>query len=193
MADSAGAMRERLLVQENTAPTVSVSSLTRSGTTATAATAIAHGYVATDYVTIAGSTTPGWNGKWRVASVPTTTSFTFVVPATLTTPATGTITVAYLSNAQGGRGSTTWRTLDSVAAEMIPLRAWERLELQQIYSESVYRFRIRARGDLRTTMRVLWTPSWPAGMPRQTLEINGILPDPENIAYQLINAAQVPA
>lgn len=69
--------------------TRNVTSLTRSGTTATCA-ASGHGYEADDVIAISGVNESGWNGEWRVATA-ATNSFTFTVPDTLTTPATGTI------------------------------------------------------------------------------------------------------
>src|SRR5437868_2809643 len=81
-----GSMVERLVVQRNDPPTLSVSSLTRSSTTATATTAVAHGYIASDYVTIAGSLITGYNAKWKIVTVPTSTTFTFTCNGSLTTP-----------------------------------------------------------------------------------------------------------
>lgn len=76
------------------APTsVSVSSITRSGTTATVTTATAHGYSNHQFVTVAGSDQSDYNGEQRITSAPTTTTFTFEVENSPTTPATGTMTV----------------------------------------------------------------------------------------------------
>jgi hypothetical protein len=75
------------------APTsFSVSSLTRSSTTATATTSSAHGLIAGDHATIAGATPSGYNGDQEILTVPSTTTFTFTASSSLTTPATGTIT-----------------------------------------------------------------------------------------------------
>jgi len=192
-----GRLRERLTVQRNDPPVLSVSSLTRTNSTATVTTTAPHGYLATDYATITGcdGATTGYNVKVKLVTVPTPTTFTFTCSSALPTPATGTISVVYTSNAVGGHGAngSAWRTLDTIAAEAIPLKAWERLQLAAVRSDTTYRFRIRARADLAGTMRLLWVPSWPQGMPRQTLEINGILRDPESVAYQFLEAAQVPA
>lgn len=190
---SLGLLRERLLVQRNDPPTLSLSSLTRSGTTATGTTAVPHGYVATDYATIAGSTVAGWNAKWKIVSVPSSTTFTFTCGSTLTTPATGTMTVVYTSNAQGGKGAHFWRTLDAISAEMIPLGAMERLQIQAVQSSVSYRFRVRSRADLTPTMRLLWTPSWLPAAPRKTLAILGVLPCEDGRTYQYIEASEVAA
>jgi len=188
-----GKLRETLVIQRNDPPSLSVSSLTRTGTTATLTTAVPHGYSVGDYVTVAGSAIAGWNVKWKLVTVPTSTTATFTVSSSLTTPATGTMTVTYTSNAQGGQGVNFWRTLDSVAAEMIPLGAMERLQIQAVQSSVTYRFRVRARADVETTMRLLWTPSAPAGAPRQTLAITGILPVDDGRVFQFLEAAKVPA
>lgn len=68
----------------------SVTSLTRSGTTATA-TITAHGYPSGATVIIAGAVPTGYNGTHTITVVNANT-FTFTVIGTLTTPATGTIT-----------------------------------------------------------------------------------------------------
>ncbi len=195
-SNTIGDMRERLVVQRNDPPTLSVSSLTRSSTTATVTTTVPHGYLASDYVTIAGSLITGYNQKWKIVSVPSSTTFTFTCANTLTTPATGTITVTYTSNAQGGFGAngSLWRTLDSIAAEMIPLSVGERLQLQALQSDLRLRFRVRARADIDATMRLLWQPSAPQGAQRQTLALTGPpLPCDDGRTFMYLEAAQVAA
>jgi hypothetical protein len=187
-------MRERLVVQTNDPPEIGVVSIVRSGTTATVTTVIPHGFVVTDYCTIAGCSgaTTAFNAKWKVVTVPSTTTFTFTCSGSLTTPATGTILVVYTSNASGGMGANgaAWRTLDSLSAEMIPLGAMERLQIRAVQSSVSYRFRVRARADLAPTMRLLWTPSYPAGVARKTLEIAGILPMGDGRQWQYIEASE---
>lgn len=187
-----GRLREHLVIQLNSPPSLSVSSLTRTSTTATCTTAVAHNYLAGDYVTFSGSLIVGWNAKFKIVSVPSSTTFTFTCSGSLTTPATGTIVVVYTSNASGGMGANgaAFRTLDSVAAEMIPLGAMERLQIQAVQSSVSYRFRVRARADLAPTMRLLWTPSAPASATRKTLEIAGILPCGDGRVWQYIEASE---
>lgn len=67
-----------------------VSSITRSGSTATVTTAAAHGLSIGHVVTISGCGEAGYNRKVYVKAVPTSTTFTFTVGASTTTPATGT-------------------------------------------------------------------------------------------------------
>lgn len=75
------------------ASTVSVSSITRSGTTATVTTSTAHGLSDGDPVKIAGSNQSDYNGLFQ-AFVVSSTVFTIEVANSPVTPATGTITAA---------------------------------------------------------------------------------------------------
>lgn len=85
-----------LLNNDQTA--VSVTSLTRSGTTATA-TATSHGGSVGQTVTISGASPAPFNGTWTIATVPTANTFTFVFPGAVSSPATGTITAFFESDA----------------------------------------------------------------------------------------------
>lgn len=188
-----GALRETLVIQANTPLTVAVSTLTRTSVTATVTTTSNHGYLTGDYIQIAGATPDGYNGRWK-ATVTGATTFTYAVPNTLTTPATGTITAVYGSDAQGGRriGWTTLRTAPAgIPAQLLPLRAWERLQAQALQAQLDYRFRIRSRVDLTPQMRALWQPSWPPGAPTHTLEIHGILPDGDGRTFQLLEVGEL--
>jgi len=70
--------------------TVSVSSITRSSTTATVTTATTHPFLTGDRVTVSGATQTGYNGTFTITKV-SSTSFTYSVANTVVTPATGTI------------------------------------------------------------------------------------------------------
>lgn len=72
-------------------PEVTVSSITQSSGTATVTTASTHYLIVGDKVVIRGADQTDYNGEFTVVTVPTTTTFTFVVSASATTPATGTI------------------------------------------------------------------------------------------------------
>lgn len=74
-----------------TVATDSVTSLTSSGTTATA-TVTNHGYIVGQSVTIKGATQTEYNGTYSVVSTPTANTFTYTFAGSATTPATGTIT-----------------------------------------------------------------------------------------------------
>jgi hypothetical protein len=56
-----------------------ISNLTSSGTTATATTTAAHGKSVSDPITIAGVAQSEYNGTFTIASVPTSTSFTYTM------------------------------------------------------------------------------------------------------------------
>lgn len=87
--------RIRIAAQQLEAAAVSVSSLTRSGTTATVTTATAHGLATGGYARVAGATPTAYNGKVAV-TVTGATTYTFQVSGSPTTPATGTITSTLL-------------------------------------------------------------------------------------------------
>jgi hypothetical protein len=70
-----------------TAAEFSISSITRSSTTATATTAAAHGLSTGDWVFIKDATPLGYCGIVQVASAPTSTTFTYTVNSGLSTPA----------------------------------------------------------------------------------------------------------
>lgn len=70
---------------------VSVSSITLSGTTATVTTGSDHGYATNDYVKITGADQTGYLGTRKI-TVTGATTFTVTTNSGLTTPATGTIT-----------------------------------------------------------------------------------------------------
>jgi len=84
----------RLKTGLNSGSTQSVSSITRSGSTATVTTSGVHGYNAGDLVNIAGANETAYNGEIEILTVPSTTTFTYTVSGSPATPATGTITVA---------------------------------------------------------------------------------------------------
>jgi len=182
-------LRERLTVQENVPDAVAVTSLTRVTTTATVITATPHGYATGDFVTIALAVPAGYNGKVKI-TVTGASSFTYLVNGALATPATGTITVTYVSDAQGGR-KIGWNTLDTIWAELLPVRAMERLQAQALQAALDYRFRVHVRPDLTPEMRALWTPQWPAGSPLHTLEIHGIVPDGDGRQYLVLECGEI--
>jgi len=186
-------LRERLTIQENVPDPISVSSLTRTSTTATAQTAIPHGYTSTDFVTVAGAVPSGYNGKVKI-TVTGPSSFTYPVLGTLATPATGPITVTYVSDASGGR-KIGWNALasapDGIWAELLPVRAMERLQAAALQAQLDYRFRVDVRPDLTPAMRARWTPQWPPGSPLHTLEIHGITPDGDGRQYLFLECGEI--
>jgi len=184
-----GPLRERLLIQENVPDPISVTSLTRSSTTATAVTATPHTYATGDYVTVGGATPTGYNGKVKI-TVTGASSFTYPVNGTLATPATGTITVTYFSNAQGQR-VVGWQDFATIWGEQLAVRAYEKLQVQALQGQLDYRFRVFARGDLTKEMRAIWTPQWPPASPQHTLEIHGIVPDGDGRQYMFLECGEI--
>ena len=69
-----------------------VTSISRSGTTAKVTTSAAHGYSAGNWVRIAGADPSAYDGVFKIVTVPNTTTFTYTVSGTPITPATGAIT-----------------------------------------------------------------------------------------------------
>lgn len=84
------------LLMQGLADAASVTSITRSGYTATV-TQTAHGLSVGDEALIQGATQIAYNGLQTVQSVPTVDTWTFTVQGTPDTPATGTITSAAIS------------------------------------------------------------------------------------------------
>jgi len=76
------------------AATVSVSTITETGGTATVTTAAVHGLTTGEYVRIAGATPSDYNGRWSV-TVSTTTVYTFTITGS-PDDASGTVTSSRL-------------------------------------------------------------------------------------------------
>jgi uncharacterized phage protein gp47/JayE len=76
-----------------TATTVSITSLTRSGTTVTATTTSDHEFASNQSVTVAGAVETDYNGAQAV-TVTAADVFTYEIATTPSTPATGTITAS---------------------------------------------------------------------------------------------------
>ena len=109
---------------------------------------------------------------------------------TLTTPATGAITVTYVSNAQG-QPVVGWADLVEIWAEQLTVRAFEKLQVQALQGQLDYRFRVFVRSDLTIEMRARWTPTWPPGSQEHTLEIHGIVPEGDGRQYMLLDLAEI--
>ena len=84
-----------------------------------------------------------------------------------------------------------WRALATIYAEMMPIRAMERLQMAAIQATTDYRFRVWVRADLSPQMRLRWTPRYPTGAAEKTLEISGVLPWDDGRLYMLIEAGEV--
>jgi SPP1 family predicted phage head-tail adaptor len=77
------------------------------------------------------------------------------------------------ADSQGG-AAVAWSDVACVWAELVPLRASERLQAQGMGSTALYRFRVRVRNDVTPSMRVSWTPSGGEVAVAQALEISGV-------------------
>lgn len=171
----AGELTEQLTILSPTPVALAVSSLTRVTTTATATTSSPHGYVTGDFVTVSGAVETAYNGEAQV-TVTGPTTFTYTVAGNPTTPATGTITALFLSDAQGGQGSGL-HTLATVWGAMRPLSASEILAAQAVNSTQTYEGKIyyRVPQDITPKMQIRWRPfGYTAD---KVLEIHGVLPD----------------
>lgn len=82
-----------LLPRPSTTPSLmTVTSLTATGGVASATISAAHGLQVNDYIIIVGANETDYNGTFRIVSVPTTTTLTYTISGTPSSPATGTIT-----------------------------------------------------------------------------------------------------
>jgi type IV pilus assembly protein PilY1 len=85
-------------------PTLTVSSLTRSGSTVTVTTSSNHGFSNDDYVLISGASSPEYNGGFNVTRI-SSTSFTYTVSGTPVTPAGGTMTATLFRDTTAENGT----------------------------------------------------------------------------------------
>lgn len=82
---------DRFSITNPNATQATISSLTRSNTTATLTTSTAHNLIAGESFSVRGvENDTNWNASYRVLTKPSSTQITFTVANTLTTPATGT-------------------------------------------------------------------------------------------------------
>jgi len=187
-----GKMIERLTIEANTPNQLGVVSVTRATTTATVTTGSAHGFTSGDFVKVEGALPAAYNGEKLRITVTAPKVFTYQVAGSPTSPATGTILVTYVSDPQGNR-KIGWTELVDVQAEMIPLTSDERLAygaIPALASTTQYRFRLAARTDLDTEMRVRWVPRWPTGAPEHVLEILNIIPEGDGRKYMSMDCVE---
>lgn len=93
------------------------------------------------------------------------------------------------SNTHGSQTPSVWDDLATVWAELLAVAGNEQLEASRVGSTVPCRFRIRARADVTAKMRALWTPVWPVDAAQRVVEIHGVLRDPENREYQLLECS----
>lgn len=184
-----GNLRERLTIQRNVWPTLTIALVQAAGLAA-AATSAPHGFVSGDYVTIAGATPSGYNGQVQI-TVTGAQTFTYSVNAGLASPATGAPTVTFVTDAHGAQRDN-WTTFTTIRGQFIPVGASkiqrEGLNDGAITATLDIRFRVRRRADITPAMRAIWTPSWPKAAPAVALEIHGVLPEDDGRITMFLDA-----
>jgi head-tail adaptor len=168
-----GRMTEPLTIQSDDPPSSVVSSLSQTAGRADAVTATPHGLTTGDYVAVRGAMPLGYNGEQIQIVVTGPTSFSYDVADTLDSPASGSITVDFRSDSQGGSGSGWW-DVGVVYGQVQPLTASERLAAEAVASIATYRVTIHYQPDLWPHMRLKWT-KFQESAPT-LLEIAGVLP-----------------
>jgi SPP1 family predicted phage head-tail adaptor len=167
-------MDQWVTLERNAPPTaVAVTSLTVENDVALAVTATAHQLESNDEVEIEGAGEADFNGRF-VVTVLTPTTFTFAVAPGAPAAATGTITVSYRGDAQGGRREF-WTSLGQIAAEITALSGAERLQAQQVASRVQYSVRLWGRVDVTPADRLQWD-----GI---TLQIEAVLKIPGRLGF----------
>jgi SPP1 family predicted phage head-tail adaptor len=174
-----GLMDQWLTIEQSLAAPKTVSSLTRSGSTATAVVT-GHGYLTDEEIDIAGATQSEYNGRFYITVVDANT-FTYPVTGTPVTPATGTITATYISDGAGGRREA-WTTLVQVKAEISPLSGRERIQAAAIASNVAYRARIWYRSDVTAKQRGRWGS--------KVLQFESVIPIDGRPEFLLIDCAE---
>lgn len=109
----------------NPGTTKTISSITRSGSTATVTTSTAHPFLTGDRVTIAGATQTDYNGSFQITYV-SSTSFTYTVSNTPATPATTTGTLTASGGANNGVCSNLGEALGYAVDPLTGLPAFNR-------------------------------------------------------------------
>lgn len=186
-----GRLTEPLVLQSDDPPAAVVATLARTGPRADATTATPHGLTTGDYVAIRGAMPDGYNGEQIQVVVLDDRAFWYAVDDTLATPATGSITVDYRSDAQGGQGSGWWN-VGLLYGQVTPMTAVERLVAKGVAAIATYRVTIHYQPDVSPKMRLVWQKyAWTAAT---TLEIGGVFPHPDpDLAhrYLILECAEV--
>lgn len=171
-----GRLTEPLILQSDDPPASVVTAIARTGPRADATTATPHGLTTGDYVAIRGATPDGYNGEQIQVVVVDDYAFWYGVDDALATPATGSITVDFRSDAQGGQGSGWWN-VGVLYGQVVALSAVERLIAKGVAAIASYRVTIHYQPDVSPKMRLVWT-KFAETTPR-TLEIEGVFPHPD--------------
>jgi head-tail adaptor len=172
-----GRLTESVTFLSTTPPDTPVTSLTSTGTVATAVTSGPHGLHTGEYVAIRGALPAGYTTTSRPVTVTGPSAFTYAVPPGLASPATGTITVTFQSDSQGGQPDDLY-TVGQAFASIEPMNAAERLVLSGGPAATVnYRAIVHYRTGLTPQMKLRWL-RYQDAVPRP-LEIFGVYPHPD--------------
>jgi SPP1 family predicted phage head-tail adaptor len=171
-----GRLTESVTFLSSTPPAIAVTSLTAVGTVASAVTGTPHGLTSGDYAAIRGAVPLGYNTMSARITVTGLSAFTYPVPAGLASPATGTITVTFTSDSQGGQPGD-WYTAGHAFAYIEPLNAAERLAVSAVAATVNYRAVVHYRTNLTPQMKLMWL-RYQESDPRE-LAIFGVYPHPE--------------
>jgi len=171
-----GRLTESVTFLSSTPPAIAVTSLTAVGTVASAVTGTPHGLTSGDYAAIRGAVPLGYNTMSARITVSGLSAFTYPVPAGLASPATGTITVTFTSDSQGGQPGD-WYDAGQAFAYIEPLNAAERLAVSAVAATVNYRAVVHYRTDITPQMKLMWL-RYRETDPRE-LAIFGVYPHPE--------------
>lgn len=92
------------------------------------------------------------------------------------------------ADGQGGR-ATSWGTLATVWAAVVPLTMGEKLQAAAIGSTLAYRVSCRYRADVTPSMRLRWTPF--LSETTKTLEIHGVTATDGGRQWMYMDCAEV--
>jgi SPP1 family predicted phage head-tail adaptor len=171
-----GRLIEPVTFLSSTPPDVSVTSLTSLGGMASGVTGTPHGLTSGDYAAVRGAIPVGYNTTSRQVTVTGPTTFSYEVPPGLASPATGTITVTFTSDSQGGQPDTLYDAGQALAW-IQPLSAAERLAVSAVAATVTYRAVVHYRTGLTPTMKLRWTRYQETA--DRILEVFGVYPHPE--------------
>jgi len=171
-----GRLTESVTFLSSTPPAIAVTTLTAIGTVASGTTGTPHGLTSGDYATIRGAVPLGYNTMTARVTVTSPTQFSYPVPAGLASPATGTITVTFTSDSQGGGPSGDY-VVGQAFAFIEPLNAAERLAVSTVAATVNYRAVVHYRTGLTPQMTLQWT-RYQEAAPR-VLQVFGVYPHPE--------------
>lgn len=178
-----GDLRSMVRLDKSNPVAVSLASIARAGSVATATTAAAHAYVTGDVITIAGVDQATYNGDQRI-TVTSPTTFTFAVSGTPVTPATGTMTALFKHAATGGARQF-WSPFATVQAEVtIAPGAREALQAGQPIPQVAAEIRMRYRSDITAKMRAV--------VDGRVFQIQSVAPDQKRTQVVLLGL-EVPA